>query len=434
MSDSDSFVETAKSYAREPGAGILRGYTKRARASRAKREEGDPDFEEEAGEVYFHDMLERTRQIFSRYTIYRTDDHGKAANKTFLTDRTLKHTRPNLKIVCVSSELDIWSETKLKMQTMRDGCRILYPQETLKPGRWIENRLAELDAALKHDPDIVVFPEFAYPPPSPTPNGGWTVDEISETVGQRVEFERRALERVGREDVFLVLGSFHCIMTLYNVGVVFPWGSHRSGQADYLKHERRQGKGGIVRPVEVPETDLVRGPVLYRKRFPARKIGEQTRVPPGRDFNVFKCGFGNVLVLICSDVLDINQFMTIIQQSLEHKDFDYILIPAYNPGASFNKICRDLSFLAATTVIVANASDESVDLTESEIYVCGKSVAELSGEAVEELRKMVEDVAREKVGHSTLRVFDLDLTRVRQARANQIDILDPNDGPQRAKK
>ncbi|WP_372785293.1 hypothetical protein [Phenylobacterium sp.] len=437
-----SFDETNKIKAREPGESIFKGYRARRERQKQRRaaedvEKGqlDEDERDPGDEIYLHDVLDRTRQIFSRYTIYRTKAHPETATHfEKLPEDTLRHERPNLKVICVGSDLDIWSQSKLKMTTVQDGCSILQPLENFNPSRWIHERIAELKAAIKLKPDIIIFPEFAYPPAPLVAGGGWTVDDVRDYSTHRSEFERLVLQAVKGHHVFLVMGSFHCQMTLYNVGVIFPWGRHRDGQASYDKPIRVKGRGGLENISHLPSTDRIIAPVQYRKRFPARKIGEQTRVPEGQGLNIFKTGFGNVLVLICSDILDINQFMTIIQQSLEHKDFDYILVPAYNPGKSFNKICRDLSDLAATTVIVANARDQGVDLTPSEIFICGRSASELPDSKWHEQHGIVTPGVK-KVGHHTvLKIFDLHLSNLKIARDEQVRRLDPNDGFQKGGK
>jgi predicted amidohydrolase len=409
------------------GESILGGFPRGAKAKDAAARVGAPELRSPGDLTYFHDMLERTPQIFSRYEIYRTD--SSPPNGRTKQEIQLPFEQETLNVVTIGSDLNIWNEADMEMDFTRDGCRLLKPKASMNVDRWMDERILELEEAMKLDPNVIIFPEFAYPPPQPTVPTSWAWEDIDAKLEQREEFDRRALQVIGNKNVFLILGSFHCLMSLYNVGVIFPWGSHRDGQADFTRVQRDHGRLGLSYFNSVPGHDRINAPILYRKRFPARKVGEQTRVPTGREFNIFKCSFGKVVVLICSDVLDINQFLTIVRESLAARDFDFVLIPAYNPATSFNDICRDLSNLAATTVVVANAHDRGVNLPSSELFVCGQDSDQLP-KSEDPTEKKIVTVRHAKAGFAPITLFELDMAALKQARETHLKRLGVSDGPE----
>jgi predicted amidohydrolase len=403
---------------------ILRGYKNRKHSLSGNRlSPGDPAF--------FQNMLDRTQHVYTRQRIWRTND---LSHLPVVRSRQLAAVvgppPAVLRVACVSSDLPIWGEGGvLSMEPVRDGGRLLKPRpDHFRYDKWAAARLAELDRALEHKPHMICFPEFAYPPGPDPKEGGWSIDEIGQTVGRRVEFEQEALKRLEGRNVFLVLGSFHCLMTLYNVAVIYPWGNHRHGGTEVRVEHRETSDSGVIysAPKKIPER--VRAPVMYRKRFPARKVGEQTRVPAGQGINIFECDFGKVMVLICSDVLDLNQFMMIVRENILERDIDFIVIPAYNPAESFHDICRDLSALSGATVIVANATDEAIGLTDSEVFVCGDTPAELKTSEFRERRDLVK-VTEDKRPEGSIRIFDIKLKALKDARENLYRRLGVDDSP-----
>lgn len=373
----------------------------------------------------FGDMLDRTRHIFSRKKIVRTG---------VTSVQPTPFEGDELRVVCIGSELDIWKSDAITPQHFRDGIELMAATAKYNSDAWIEARLKELKAALRKDPHIICFPEFAYPPPTSAVEGGWTVDEINSAVSIRFDFEQKVRAALKAKNVFVCLGSFHCPMTLYNVGVIYPWGAHRHALASYGLSRMKLGDHGRVLPYEEPFEDEIRTPILYRKRFPARKIGENARVPPRREVNVFECAFGKVLVLICSDLLDLNQFLMIVREGIEKRDFDYIVVPSYNPGRSFGTICRDLSGLAATTVIVASAADKTVKLTPSEVYVCGEAAGELATSQYDERHNVVAFEAIDPVGKTNLSLYRFSLSALKRARECQLERLGVTVRPDEGKK
>lgn len=402
---------------------ILKGFAKRKeRMSGGRLRAGDPAF--------FLNMLDRTQHVFARRRIWPTADFTGQQTVRLSKLRSVQGPKPErLRVVCVSSELAIWGDKAvMSMEPMRDGSNLLRPLKTYNYDAWMKARLAELKAAIALEPHAIIFPEFAYPPGPDPKAGGWSLDEIGDTVGRRVEFEQAALKLLGEKQIFLILGSFHCLMTLYNVAVIYPWGRHRPGATEMWIEGRETTDDGIIFPVSKKVPGFVKAPVMYRKRFPARKVGEQARVPAGQGINVFECAFGKVMVLICSDVLDLNQFMTIVRENLLARDLDFIIIPAYNPADSFGDICRDLSALSGATVIVANATDEGIGLTESEVYICGETIDEVIA-ADREDQKNLCAVETHTLDRSSLKLFELELKRLNDVRENQYKRLGIDDEP-----
>jgi len=325
-----------------------------------------------------------------------------------------------VRLVSIASNLELANKSQLTFAKFRDGCSLLQPTDAFSPRRWTDERLAELKAALSKDPDIIVFPEFAYPVPRRPLNGGWTIEEVNQSVSHRLEFDRKAValleaHRKGKGQVpFVFLGSYHCLMSLYNVGVIYPWADLEStvavGPPPKVANNRAKNPP--------PST-----PILYRKRFPARKLGEQTRVPNGLEFNVFERPFGKIGLLICSDVLDLNQFLRLIRESVSfHQGFEFILIPSYSPRGerTFETVCEELSYLTGTAVVVTCATDKSLEdergMAPSDIYICGERVSEVSKWKTPYLRGVATKPKRFRVGLSEGFIFDVSMPLFRRAR------------------
>jgi hypothetical protein len=151
---------------------------------------------------------------------------------------------------------------------------------------------------------------------------------------------------------------------------------------------------------DIASTRLLTPPILLRKRFPARRVGEEARVPAGQVFNVFEREFGRIAVLICSDIIDVNQFLTIMQINRTkglHQTIDYVIVPSFNKSRALSNICRHLSAVSSNTVIVVNANHYLAEFPDTELYCCGFDSSEL-----ETLPKFTEPVVKkhvEKIQH-----------------------------------
>ena len=102
------------------------------------------------------------------------------------------------------------------------------------------------------------------------------------------------------------------------------------------------------------------GPIVHRKRFPARRAGERARVPDDHTFRTYFHPLGRICVLICSDAIDINQFLNIIRYNEEAGPLSLnrifmVIVPTFNQSTFLLDACKDLSALARTNVLVTNA-------------------------------------------------------------------------------
>lgn len=267
----------------------------------------------------------------------------------------------------------------------RDDCRLCEPADGFDRSSWVAARVLELDHALRPPegfakPHIVCFGELSYPPPTSSAFPS-SVEYMNQYGREQYQFEQRIRETFdarGGHDIFLFLGSYHCPLTLYNVGRVMPRGV-RLGRLDVRVISRRVHKDRIE-----PATgrDTVDIPIVHRKRFPAKRASEQTRVPPDNQFQIFVTPVGRVAVLICSDVVDMNQFLFISRynDSAGKLDrIDYVLVPSWNTSRSLSEMCRELSLVAATTVLVVNANSADDAFPDTAIYCCGLEVNSQDG-------------------------------------------------------
>jgi hypothetical protein len=177
---------------------------------------------------------------------------------------------------------------------------------------------------------------------------------------------------------FVHLGSYHCLMTLYNVGVSYPWGPSTDRQDCKITREAFDKK---VDEVDVKISyDRIAAPIFQRKRYPARSIPEHTRVPATRDFDIYTMPFGKVAMLICSDVVDLNQSLSVVRYnrtSRSQPPIDFVLVPSYNRSPVLVSMCRELSFFANATVVLVNANPKDVGAPPTDIFCCGHSFDEL---------------------------------------------------------
>jgi predicted amidohydrolase len=287
-------------------------------------------------------------------------------------------TRAEIRISCISSPISVQTISPidnsgrnilgpvgadgmpdLREVSSRDECALLQAAHQEIPEHWATARLKELDVALARDPDIICFGEYAFPP-------FWPDREV---IKRKEEFQAEVVERLkGRKKKpFVFLGSFHCLNSLYHVGIMLPWGDRTKPRKMTIMAEpsRKSGERG-------EETVVQGAPVEYRKRYPARSAGEQTRVPAGMDFRFYKLPIGRVGVAICSDVVDLNQFMSVARYNLGFPPLglDFLLVPSFNFHENFASMCRELSHLAGTTVVSVNANHGDAEFTDTEIY-CG---------------------------------------------------------------
>jgi len=324
-----------------------------------------------------------------------------------------------IQIACVSPEFtvgDIGAATELALAKFRDDCTLLRATERHDPIRWETERFSELQHALETKPDIICFSELAYPPPLPT-DTDWTVEVLRSSIVRKLEFEKRVRDELMRwkSRAFLFLGSYHCLTTLYSVGVLFPWGPSFDPVDVYI-HGERLGSN-------VPsQTTQIVPPIIYRKRFPARRVGEDTRVPSGQELNIFTREFGRVSLLICSDIVDLNQFLAVARRNRltqKYDPIDILLIPSYNESRHLPLMCRELSSVAATTVVLVNANHLQTSFPKTDVFCCGLAIDDLNALQRGEtplVTANVSTVSHSNGRRSTLTTFSLNAPGVAKLR------------------
>ncbi len=252
---------------------------------------------------------------------------------------------------------------------------------------WIEDRKAELREALKSKPHVICFPEFAVPMPLPSSDMlGYT--DPSDYGRQFKEFcdmcaaAMKPPAKTRNQSLhypFVFMGSFHCPQQHFNTGVIFPTGGHV--EATNVRITRQK-----IDDEPVQEIKPMPFPVLHRKFFPARRAGETARVPSGMEFLTYKVGGLHIGVLICSDILDLNQFLNMARLGslrVDRYPLDLILVPAYNLSLKLSTMCRELSLLASTSVAFVNANPCFEEFPSSKFFVCGFDIDELGKEMID---------------------------------------------------
>lgn len=320
-----------------------------------------------------------------------------------------------VRISLVSSGLPI-SEgdgSWLKPRAFEDSRKILVATKQFNRNEWCLGRSGELLAALRAKPDIICYPEFAYPPPAlgrTYAESGEMTSAYSTDASSRNEYMDRSSYGRNRHNYeteikkliktenqpFLFLGSYHCPFDFYNIGVVFPLGSDDT--TFRVKTESSELDDDGKRKVAAPEY-IVAPPVLYRKRFPARRVQEFARVPSNMEFHTYRIDGVHIALMICSDVLDLNQCFNLARINKtgnEAERIDIILVPAFNRSAKLASMCRELSFLTGATVVFVNANDCLSDFSRSDVFVCGFSRADLQALG-EKSKEIVVDVSEDQI-------------------------------------
>lgn len=366
----------------------------------------------------FHNMINRTVQVFTRRRFQHPSEKGQSSAGW----------KGSVRIACLNSDLPIDKDRgEMWGESLRDGCFLLRPTDAFNPRRWVNERLLELRAALRHDPHIICFPEFAYPPAPRSLGGGWTLPEIDTSVRRKLEFDARALALLSRYQnkssrPFVFLGSYHCLMTLYNVGVVYPWGDLPDGEVVRTSGPKPGSDAELSEAAEGEPRATVSTPIIYRKRFPARKLGEQARVPDGQEFNVFERKFAKIGLLICSDTLDLNQFLQLVRESVDfYEGFEIILIPSYSPKGrgTFETMCEELSYLTGTAVVTTCAANSLAarGMSKTDLYLFGRRASKQrwwrDGHASGVLKKNTPFRATSRCRGM---IYEIDMQRFREAR------------------
>lgn len=268
----------------------------------------------------------------------------------------------------------------------------------------MEKRASELASALTLQPDMVVFPEFALPPVHHKkvgiPASKLFRPAFQELVERRHEavatnILQRAKQKAGAAPTpFIFYGSAHCSLCRHNIGVVSIGEPSEKGFIRIF--ERGKPDSPHLDATNEPPR-LHRGPIAHRKRHPARRAGERARVPDDPYFRLYLTELGYVCVLICSDSIDANQALYIINKNNMRDRHDngvgrifLVIVPSYTRSSiMLDSHCRDLSFDARTTVLVTNAVGQfrrrpraaPEGFPESRIFFNGMSEIELEADA-----------------------------------------------------
>lgn len=286
----------------------------------------------------------------------------------------------------------------------KDGFNgILVPCDEAVQARMREHAVEKLSRALTENVDAIVFPEFALPPID-IENLGPDEEVFNPFDAQQqhmvdIQFEAAAAgilhdacerESANRspEDVpFIFYGSMHCQQSRYNIGVVSPGKPY---ERQYVLVSERENPISTKRKT-VEKSAPRSGPLVHKKRFPARRIGERARVPASPQFRMYPSKIGMIAVLICSDAIDQNQFWYIVRHNARAKPtknfarIGLVIVPSYTHSDLLHTTCKDLSALANTTVFVGNASgtvarmnpDFTDRMPQSQLFQCGKNEDEL---------------------------------------------------------
>lgn len=322
-----------------------------------------------------------------------------------------------LDLVMVSSEIDVKEKNgDLVPKSFEDLRKILVPGDELFRRRWHDSRKSELTGATakfegsEFHPEIICFPEFAYPPPADARTyargeeilGHRNADRGASAIARKMDVANTYIDRSsygrnrasfegmvtttleGKGEPFVFMGSFHCPFDFYNVGVIFPLGG--SIEPEKVQLASRDKYGDLI-------TTSINPPLLTRKRFPSRRLEEYTRVPANNDIQTFMYHDVHIAVVICSDVLDINQLFFLSKLSADRSAqpaVDVILVPSFNYSRAHVTMCRELSFLTNCFVVMVNANDQlrinGEDIRDkqklgtelnSDVFLCGYSMRDL---------------------------------------------------------
>lgn len=341
-------------------------------------------------------LLENTKFSFDEETV----DHGEEGVLSSDKGDTEKFRIVSIETQLCRQEEILGGREALLYNTEVSGGALVGPIDENKAQQFYNDRVDQLSKALKKKPDFISFCEFAFPfVDIPSHMGETPVDLFLPETEQGVEeavtlaatnIRDAALEKSKSKKMpFICYGSLHCLTSRYNLGVVSPGGALEN---DWEMKAKRTYPFDDSRETIAKEPRIGGGPILHKKRFPARRAGECARVPDDHKFRLYRHRLGLICVLICSDIMDLNQFANIIRlnQKLDKiGDRDRIfmvVVPTYNFSPVILESCKDLSLFARTNVLVTNACGERETSTvgkmpqsspPSEFFFMGRTHAEL---------------------------------------------------------
>jgi len=299
------------------------------------------------------------------------------------------------------------SEKKLKK-----GKRRKYDAEA-----WASARSTEFRAALQHLPDIICSPEFSVPQP-PIEGDALGYPLVPHSGSRFLEYAKRICEEVKQANKkseknyapFICCGSYHSSQEHYNKAVILPLGQNLDEVPADLIYQKIGGQ-------KIIKKHKLQIPSFHRKMFPARRMGENVRVPGGNQFLTYRTMGLTIAVMICSDIVDLNQTLNLGRLGSLRKErsgIDIIVLPSYNAGKPFLTFCQELSFIASTTVVYVNANPEFNEFPKSDIFICGypsRHISTLSEEYSSLLKLHKKEVVthHDKLdGKATITTFDID--------------------------
>lgn len=318
-------------------------------------------------------LLEGTTLLFDKERIVRKRK-GRLDNSGAYTSRQRSSA---FTIAFVDTEIGVEDEVSSPKRFTFNApgyAGILVPLNDVVTTEMRGHLIRQLALSLKIGADAVVFPEFALPPIdvsdlcSEKENYSSLDAVVQNSIDARFESMASGILSEARDisscelgkTPFIFYGSMHCRGSRYNVGVVSPGSPFENGYT--LVSERGNP---ITDKVGVVSQELERsGPLVHKKRFPARRAGEKASVPSDLGFRLYPSKIGLIAVLICSDAIDLNQVLYIVRHNQDadfSRNFERIglvVVPAYTRSEFLHTACRDLSDLAKTTVFVGNATGQ----------------------------------------------------------------------------
>ncbi len=369
------------------------------------------------------DLIDRSKLSLD-LKLYSADGHAKAKRLG---------TKTKVRISCVSSPLTVEGSgpsDRNDLQGIAVGeYKITAPPLGVSLKAWSDDRFRELSYAIQQNlqPDILCFGELVYPPPLYAPDIGCSLPNGSGLLSRKSQFDGEILKILKQyeSDAFVFGGSFHCLHTQYGVGVIFPYGRH-SGPIKGKMHSEWWSHARRGHPTSDPQVDAVFEvdiPIVHKKRHPARSIGEVTRVPSQPDLAIFEREKGTIAILICSDIIDLNQFIALARANLNatgRAQVDYVLVPSFNTSRIIGELCRELSLWSAAIVVNVNANHTEANFPNTSLYLCGKEVEELRALSIITAHD-VAPIDLPSGAKSTLNSFELDLRRSDRLRKSMLN-------------
>lgn len=280
--------------------------------------------------------------------------------------------------------------------------------------RMSKQRAQQLSQALKSKADIIVVSELGMPCELSQQGFVSMGGSEEEALQQHAASASKLLERAksiskSKQEAFIVFGSAHCLETHYNIATIYPGSYANEG---WLKKRARElpiaGKSKRVSKIEGT------GPISQVKVFPARRAGEMVKLPCDPVFRLYRHSIGRIAVLVCSDVIDLNQFIRIVNINSCNEGVDRInmvLVPSFNMSRFLTDTCKNLSAAASTIVVVVNARGEfatesvygSKALEPSQIFFDGHPKESLEHAKI--IRKL-------EVGGDDIDIYDIDILKI----------------------